>query len=163
MKKLKLLRLVDQRVIAIKRDAKRGNPAPQTPVKRVDWKCHLRIDLDENAVAKKIRLGSRLVLATNLVPQELDKWAILDIYKAQSRVEPGFRFIKSQTLCYRGSLLEKTGSYRRLVEGEVSVIAGLLHGPAEAMALVDCLWADYSNPDSAPDLEPEPEVGISTM
>ena len=66
-------------------------------------------------------------------------------------------------LCYRGSLLGKTGSYRRPVEGEVSVIAGLLHGPAEAMALVDCLWADYSNPDSAPDLEPEPEVGISTM
>ena len=65
-------------------------------------------------------------------------------------------------LC-RGSLLEKTGSYRRPVDGEVSVIAGLLHGPAEAMALIDCLWADYSNPDSAPDLEPEPEVGISTM
>ena len=107
VKKLKLLRLVDQGVTAIKRDAKRGNPAPQTPVKRVDWKCHLRIDLDENAVAKKIRLGSRLVLATNLVPQELDKWAILDIYKAQSRVEPGFRFIKSQTFVTEALFWEK--------------------------------------------------------
>ena len=71
VKKLKLLRLVDQGVTAIKRDAKRGNPAPQTPVKRVDWKCHLRIDLDENAVAKKIRLGSGLVLAINLAPRNL--------------------------------------------------------------------------------------------
>ena len=115
----------------------------QTVAKRVDWKWHLTIDLDENAVAKKIRLGSGLVLATNLDPR-------LPIHQ-----EPD--------LCYRGSLLGKTGSYRTPVEGEVSVIAGLVHGPVEAMALIDCLWADYSNPDSAPDLEPEPEVGISTM
>ena len=67
----------------------------------------MRIDLDENAVAKKIRLGSRLVLATNLAPQELDKWAILDIYKAQSRVEPGFRFIKSQTFVTEALFWEK--------------------------------------------------------
>ena len=54
-------------------------------MKRVDWKCHLKIDLDENAVAKKIWLGSGLVLATNL-----------DTYKAQSSVEPGFQFLGSQ-------------------------------------------------------------------
>ena len=65
-------------------------------------------------------------------------------------------------LC-RGSLLEKTGSYRRPVDGEVSVIAGLLHGPTEAPALIDCLWADHSNSDSAADLEPQHEVGISTV
>ena len=85
VKKLKLLRLVDQGGTAIKRDAKRRKPSPQAPVKRVDWKCHLKIDLDENAVAKKIWLGSGLVLATNL-----------DTYKAQSSVEPGFQFLGSQ-------------------------------------------------------------------
>ena len=73
---------------------KEGN---QAPVKRVDWKCHLKIGLDENTVTEKIWLRNCLVLATNLAPQELDEWAVLDTYKAQSGVEPGLRFIKSQT------------------------------------------------------------------
>ena len=47
-------------------------------------------------MAKEIRLGSGLVLATNLDPQELDEWAVLDTYKAQSSVEPGFQFLRSQ-------------------------------------------------------------------
>ena len=43
------------------------------------------------------------------------------------------------------------------------VIAGLRHGPIEAPALIDCLWADHSKLDSAADLEPQHEVGISTV
>ena len=76
-------------------------------MKRVDWKCHLKIGLDENTVTKKIWLRNCLVLATNLAPQELDEWAVLDNYKAQSAVEQGFQFIKSQTFVTEALFWEK--------------------------------------------------------
>ena len=136
---------------------KKRETRPQTLVKRVDWKCHLKIDLDGNAVAKKIWLGSSLVLAINFAPQELDEWAVHDTYKAQSVVEPGFRFIKNQTF-FADVLF-----WRRPFTGEASAIAGRLHGPTKAPALIDCLWADHFNLDSAADLEPPHEMGISTV
>ena len=57
-------------------------------------------------MAKKIRLGSSLVLATNLDLQELDEWAVLDTCKAQSSMEPSLQFIKSQT-CFADALFWK--------------------------------------------------------
>ena len=72
VKKLKLPRLVDQRGTVTNRDAKSVKINPQTLVKRMDWKCHLKIDLDENTVTKKIWLRNCLVLATNPSPQELE-------------------------------------------------------------------------------------------
>ena len=69
-------------------------------------------------MAKKIRLGSSLVLATNLDPQELDEWAVLDTCKAQSSMEPSLQFIKSQT-CFADALFWKKPAR---IEGPLTLI-----------------------------------------
>ena len=41
-------------------------------------------------------VGQRSCFGNQPRPQELDEWAVLDTYKAQSSVEPGFQFLRSQ-------------------------------------------------------------------
>ncbi|MDP6596509.1 MAG: hypothetical protein QGI86_11640 [Candidatus Poribacteria bacterium] len=69
-------------------------------------------------MAKEIRLGSGLVLATNLDPQELDEWAVLDTYKAQSSMELSFQLIKSQA-CFADALFWKKPAR---IEGPLTLI-----------------------------------------
>ena len=73
---------------------KEGNQAPsetsglEVPFEdRPRRKCRGQEDL----------VGQRSCFGNQPRPQELDERAVLDIYKVQSGVEPGLRFIKSQT------------------------------------------------------------------
>ena len=79
----------------VRKDGKRGKPDAQTPMQSL---YTLRAELafnEEEVERRKERMG-RFVLATN--DMSLDGETILKVYKEQSKVEKGFRFMKDPTL-----------------------------------------------------------------
>jgi len=115
LKKLKLLRVGNQGVSPIKRYATKGKPGPKTPVKRVDWKCKVEIEIDQDLVENAISMGACFVLGTNVDPNDFGAKEVLDTYKAQSSVEQGFRFIKGKTFFADSLFLKKPARIEALL------------------------------------------------
>ena len=109
LKKLKLLRVGNQGVSPIKRYASKGKPGAKTPVKRVDWKCKMEIEIDPDLVENAISMG------TNVDPNDFGAKEVLDTYKAQSIVEQGFRFIQGQTFLADSLFLKKPAPIEALL------------------------------------------------
>ncbi len=59
------------------------------------------------------------ILATNETDDKaLDMAALLANYKAQQKVERGFRFLKSPEFLTSINVPEKTGTHRSLIDGD---------------------------------------------
>ena len=109
LKKLTLLRVGNQGVSPIQRYASKGKPGPKTPVKRVDWKCKMEIEIDPDLVENAISMG------TNVDPNDFGAKEVLDTYKAQSSLEQGFRFIQGQTFLADSLFLKKPAPIEALL------------------------------------------------
>jgi transposase len=79
----------------VRTDGKRGKPNEQTPMQSL-YTLRAELSFNEEEVEKRKERMGRFVLATN--DMSLDGETILKIYKEQSKVEKGFRFMKDPTL-----------------------------------------------------------------
>ncbi len=71
-----------------------GRPKKTAKVKAKLWQVTAKYQRDEAMILHKIKQKSCFVLATNTTEQEVDNEELLTRYKAQSKVESGFRFLK---------------------------------------------------------------------
>lgn len=99
---------VNLQIVAIQKQAKRGRPREgDAPVTR-GYQIQSMLTEDEQKIEKIRREKGRFILATNQLDQTaLPDTAILSEYKAQSKTESGFRFIKDDTFEIDSLFLKK--------------------------------------------------------
>jgi transposase len=81
-------------LIEHKRYAGTGRPSATTPVKAIAWQIQARVCPAADAILRHMQHKSWFVLGTNIEAEQLSDVAVIAGYKAQSRVEGGFRFLK---------------------------------------------------------------------
>jgi transposase len=82
------------RLIEHKRYARKGRPAPHTPLKAIKWQVQAHARPDQEALEQRKQRKACFVLGTNIDASELGDTEVIQAYKGQSRVEGGFRFLK---------------------------------------------------------------------
>lgn len=108
-KTLTLHRLEDVRIVSEKRYLKPGRPTADTPFE-VRYRIQARLLRDEAAIDDKQTRSSRFILASNVLDTErYSNDQLLAEYKAQQRVERGFRFLRDP-LFFTPSVFLKTPS-----------------------------------------------------
>jgi transposase len=81
-------------VIEHKRYACKGRPAPTTPLKSIDWQIEAQSRPDQERMKERKQQGACLIIGTNIDSRQLSAPEVMQAYKAQSRAEGGFRFLK---------------------------------------------------------------------
>lgn len=81
-------------LIEHKRYGKKGRPTADTPIKAIAWQIQARVKLDTERLEVLKQHKACFVLGTNITAKELSDAEVIAGYKAQSRVEGGFRFLK---------------------------------------------------------------------
>jgi transposase len=89
--------------------ANKGRPAPDTPIKSIDWQLQVTVVADPDKQLAQQQHKASFVLATSIDNQELSDEEILPGYKGQGTVERGFRFLK-EPLFFTASLFVKKPS-----------------------------------------------------
>jgi hypothetical protein len=89
-----------------KRYACNGRPAPTTPIKSIDWQIAAQSRPDHARMRERQQQGACFILGTNIAARQLSAPEVMQAYKAQSRAEGGFRFLKAP-LFFVSSLLVK--------------------------------------------------------
>jgi transposase len=81
-------------LIEHKRYAGKGRPSAKSPIKAIEWQIRAQVCPDAEAIWRQKQLKGCFVLGTNIKAEALSDQEVLAAYKAQSRVEGGFRFLK---------------------------------------------------------------------
>jgi transposase len=81
-------------LIEHKRYAGKGRPNAKTPIKAIDWQIQVKVCPDAEAIRWHQQHRGCFVLGTNIKAEDLSDAEMIAAYKAQSRVEGGFRFLK---------------------------------------------------------------------
>lgn len=74
--------------------ARRGKPTPDTPIKDIKWQILADAKQDKERLTQQQHLKACFVLATSIDPKQMSDSDVLIVYKEQSQVERGFRFLK---------------------------------------------------------------------
>jgi transposase len=81
-------------LIEHKRYACKGRPAPTTPIKSIDWQIEAQSRPDQERIRERKQQGACFIIGTNIASHQLSAPEVIHAYKAQSRAEGGFRFLK---------------------------------------------------------------------
>ena len=81
-------------LIEHKRYAGKGRPSAKNPIKAIDWQIQVKVCPDAEAIRWHQQHRGCFVLGTNIEAEDLSDAEMIAAYKAQSRVEGGFRFLK---------------------------------------------------------------------
>jgi transposase len=81
-------------LIEHKRYACKGRPAPTTPIKSIDWQIEAQSRPDQERMRERKQQGACFIIGTNIASRQLSAPEVIHAYKAQSRAEGGFRFLK---------------------------------------------------------------------
>jgi transposase len=76
------------------RYASKGRPSAKSPIKATLWQIRAQVYPDAEAIWRQKQLKGCFVLGTHIEADDLSDEEVIAVYKAQSRVEGGFRFLK---------------------------------------------------------------------
>lgn len=93
-KKWKYHEIDSSELIEHKRYAAKGRPAPDTPIKAIEWQLQGRVRPDIERIQRAKQHKACFVLGTNIKAKQLSDTEVIAGYKAQGNVEGGFRFLK---------------------------------------------------------------------
>jgi transposase len=101
-------RLTEGELIPVRSYQRRGRPRKDEEPEMVGYRIEAKLARDEVAITSAQRRSGRFILATNVLKSDqLTKEVLLREYKAQHRVERGFRFLKDP-LFFTSSVFVKT-------------------------------------------------------
>ena len=92
-----------------KRYACKGRPTPTSPLKATEWQIHAQVRPAQEVIAAHKQQSACFVIGTNIPACHMSDAEVIRAYKAQSRVEGGFRFLKDP-LFFVSSLFVKKPS-----------------------------------------------------
>jgi transposase len=77
-----------------KRYASKGRPSAKSPIQAIEWQMVATVCPDAEAIRRRKQHKGCFVLGTHIEAEKLSDEEVVAAYKAQSRVEGGFRFLK---------------------------------------------------------------------
>lgn len=86
--------VVTTELIEHKRYTGKGRPSAKTPIKAIEWQIGAEVCPAAEAIRYHKQHRGCFVLGTNIETDDLSDEEVIAAYKAQSRVEGGFRFLK---------------------------------------------------------------------
>jgi len=89
--------------------AHKGRPAPDTPIKSIDWQLQVTVGADPEKRQAQQQRKARFVLGTSIDSKQLSDEDLLPGYKGQGTAERGFRFLK-EPLFFTAALFVKKPS-----------------------------------------------------
>ena len=120
-----IIRWPPSSLIEHKRYACKGRPAPTTPIKSIDWQIEAQSRPDQERMRERKQQGACFIIGTNIASRQLSAPEVIHAYKAQSRAEGGFRFLKDPLFFVSSSVCEKALSDSGSADGDDVSLAGL--------------------------------------
>ena len=97
----------DLEMLAETKQARRGRPTANTPQIIEHWRVAATFELDDEQVRSSGFENACYIVATNVSAEELPAPEVVRIYKEQSKVERGFRFLKDPQFFTSAFFLKK--------------------------------------------------------
>lgn len=128
-KKAKYHSLKGFETTAIQKQPQRGRPKEGQEKITVNWRIQAKFELDEDKTVGLDAEGACYIVVTNLPAQELPAPEAIALYKQQSKVERGFRFLKDPQFFTSALFLKKPERVQGLLT--VMTLALLVYSLAE--------------------------------
>lgn len=128
-KKAKYHSLKSFETVAVQKQAQRGRPKEGQEKITVNWRIQAEFELDEDKTVGLDAEGACYIVVTNLPAQELPATEAIALYKQQSKVERGFRFLKDPQFFTSALFLKKPERVQGLLT--VMTLALLVYSLAE--------------------------------
>jgi transposase len=121
--------VVTTELIEHKRYVGKGRPSAKNPIKAIEWQMCAEVCPDAEAIRYHKQHRGCFVLGTNIETDDLSDEEVIAAYKAQSRVEGGFRFLKDPLFFVSSLFVKKSTRIQGLLM--VMTLALLVYSVAQ--------------------------------